>query len=344
MKLKDARSLSGEAQAEIRKRAVLAVQKGQSQKVVSELFGVSRKSVGNWLRAERNGGEKALSGKPKGRPVASGRKLTALQEKRIVRLLIDKHPEQLKLPFVLWTREAVKKLVEQEFGVVLGLSTVGDYLRRWGFTPQKPARRAWQQDDKKVRQWLEEEYPAIEAKAKVENARIYWADETGLRSDHTAGRSYSQKGKTPTIVVNGNRFSCNVISALNKSGNLTFSVFKGGFSVKVFLNFLKRLVRQSRQKVFLIVDGHPVHRAKAVSQWVEENKDRIELFYLPGYSPDLNPDELLNQDLKTNIFKVERPENQAGLVRQVRSFLFARQKNPQVIAAYFQAPSVSYAA
>lgn len=344
MKLKDARSLSGEAQAEIRKRAVLAVQKGQTQKAVAALFGVSRQSVGEWVRAAEQGGEKALEAKAKGRPVGSGRALASLQEKQIARLVIDKHPEQLKLPFALWTREAVQKLIEQKFGLVLGLTTVGDYLRRWGFTPQKPAKRAWQQDNKKVQQWLEEAYPAIEAKAETEGARIYWADETGLRSDHTAGRSYSRKGKTPVIPVNGNRFACNVISALNKSGNLAFSVFKGSFTVEVFLNFLKRLIRQSRQKVFLIVDGHPVHRAKAVSQWVEENKDRIELFYLPGYSPDLNPDEFLNQDLKANIFKVQRPKNQAGLVQQVRSFLFARQKNPQVITAYFQAPSVRYAA
>ncbi len=344
MKLKDARSLSGEAQAEIRKRCVLAVQKGETQGAVAALFGVSRQSVSEWVNAAKKGGEKALESKPKGRPKNSGRLLTLAQERKIAQLVIDKHPEQLKLPFVLWTREAVQKLIAQKCGVLLGLSTVGDYLRRWGFTPQKPARRAWQQDNKKVCQWLETEYPAIEARAKSEKARIYWADETGLRSDHTAGRSYSPKGQTPVIVLNGNRFGCNVISALNKSGNLVFSVFKGSFTVDVFLNFLKRLIRQCRQKVFLVVDGHPVHRAKTIREWLEANRDRIELFYLPGYSPDLNPDEFLNQDLKSNVFKAERPKNQAGLMQQVRAFLFSRQKQPEIISAYFQAPSVRYAA
>jgi len=340
----DARCISPDAQAEIRRRAVLAVNQGQSQTAVAELFGVSRKAVGNWVKAERTAGLQALAGKPKGRPVESGRILSLKQERQVARIVIDKHPEQLKLPFALWTRAAIQQLIKQRFGLQLGLSTVGDYLRRWGFTPQKPAKQSWQRNDAKVKQWIEEEYPAIEKRAKKEGARIYWEDETGCRSDHTAGRSYSKRGKTPILRVNGNRFSCNVISAVNNSGNLVFKVFKGSFVVGVFLDFLKRLIRQSPQKVFLIADGHPVHKAKAIGQWLEENKDRIELFLLPGYSPDLNPDEFLNQDLKANVFKVERPKNQAHLIQQVRGFLFSRQKEPHKIAGYFQAPSVRYAA
>jgi hypothetical protein len=259
------------------------------------------------------------------------------------KLVIDKHPEQLKLPFVLWTRAAVAQLIQEHSGVRLSLSVVGDYLRRWGLTPQKPAKRAWQRNDAKVKQWLDVDYPAIAERAKAEGARIYWEDETGCRSDHTAGRSYSPKGKTPIMAVNGNRFSCNVISAVNPSGNLAFMVFKGSFVVDVFLDFLKRLVRQVNQKVFLIADGHPVHKAKAVQTWLLQHKERIEMFLLPGYSPDLNPDELLNQDLKANVFKVERPKSQAHLVQQVRGFLFCQQKQRHKISGYFQAPSVSYA-
>lgn len=344
MQKQDARSLSPAVQAEIRKRCVLAVKQGQSQTSVARLFGVSRKAVGNWVKVERSEGINGLAGRPKGKPIASGRKLTLKQERQIVKIVIDKNPEQLKLPFALWTRSAVQKLIEEKFEICLGLTTVGDYLRRWGFTPQKPEKRAWQRNDQKVRAWLETEYPTLEQRAKAEGARIYWEDETGCRSDHTAGRSYGKRGKTPIVRVNGNRFSCNVISAVNPSGNMVFKVFKGSFVTAIFLDFLKRLARQSKQKVFLIVDGHPVHKAKAVTQWLKENKEKMELFYLPSYSPDLNPDELLNQDLKANVFKVERAKNQAQLVKLVRGFLFSRQKQPLKVAGYFQAPSVRYAA
>jgi len=344
MAVKDMRSLSAEAQTEIRLRVVNAVKQGRKQIEVAAIFGVSPQSVSEWVKRDRKKGAKALQTAQKGRPVGSGRELTPRQERQVAKIVIDKNPEQLKLPFVLWTRAAVQLLIEQKFGIHLGLSTVGDYLKRWDFTPQKPAKRAWQQNNAKVKRWLEEEYPEIQRQAQAEGARIYWEDETGCRSDHTAGRSYSKRGQTPLIRVNGNRFSCNVISAVNNSGNLVFRVFKGSFVVQVFLDFLKRLVRQVKQKVFLIVDGHPVHKAKALQQWLEENKERIKLFVLPGYSPDLNPDEFLNQDLKANVFKVERPKNQAGLIQQVRGFLFSRQKQPDKVAGYFQAPSVRYAA
>jgi transposase len=344
MTVKDMRSLSADAQAEIRMRVVEAVKQGGKQREVARIFGVSYQSVSTWVSLDRKKGGKALQGKQKGRPIGSGRGLTIRQERYIARRVIDKTPEQLKLPFVLWTRAAVQQLIKEKFGILLGLSTVGDYLRRWEFTPQKPAKQSWQRSDAKVKKWLQEEYPAIEARAKQEGARIYWEDETGCRSDHTAGRSYGKKGKTPIIRVNGNRFSCNVISAVNHSGNLVFKVFKGSFVVKVFLDFLKRFVRHCKQKIFLIVDGHPVHRAKVVHQWLEENKEKIELFLLPGYSPDLNPDEFLNQDLKSNLFNVERPKNQAHLVSMVSRFLWRRQKQPRKVAGYFHAPSVRYAA
>lgn len=338
------RSLSAEAQTEIRLRVVGAVKQGRKQTEVAEIFGVSPQSVSAWMKRDRQKGAKALQTKQKGRPVGSGRELTPRQERQIAKTILDKNPEQLKLPFVLWTRAAVRQLIADKFGIRLGLSTVGDYLKRWDFTPQKPAKQAWQRNSAKVKRWLEEEYPQIQRRAKAEGARIYWEDETGCRSDHTAGRSYSKRGQTPLVRVNGNRFSCNVISAVNNSGNLVFRVFKGSFVVQVFLDFLKRLVRQIKQKVFLIVDGHPVHKAKALEQWLDENKDRIELFILPGYSPDLNPDEFLNQDLKANVFKDERPKSQAHLVKQVRGFLYSRQKQPHKVSGYFQAPSVRYAA
>ena len=344
MSKQDARSLTAETQAEIRLRAVEAVKKGHSQTEVAEIFGVSRQAVVNWMRLERQDGLESLQAKPQGRPLGSGRKLDKRQERQVQQAIVAHPPEHFDLPFALWTRGIVQQLIERRLGIFLEASTVGDYLKRWGLTPQKPTRRAFQQDSRKVRKWLEEEYPAIEARAKAEGARIYWGDETGCRSEHASGKGYSPKGQTPVVTVNGCRFSCNVISAMNNSGNLAFLVFQESFTTDVFLDFLKRLVRQVKQKVFLIVDGHPVHKAKTVKDWLSENTDKIELFYLPGYSPGLNPSEYLNNDLKSGLGKLSKPKNKSQLVRQVRSHLYKRQKQPQIIRSFFRHPAVSYAA
>lgn len=344
MRGKNARLLSTETKAEIRMRAVEAVKKGYKPKDVAAIFSVSRRAVEKWVKMEREGGKIALAESPQGRPEGSGRRLTLEQEKQIARTIINKAPEQLELPFVLWTRGAVQQWIQQMFCISLSLPTIGDYLRRWGLTPQKPAKKAWQRDDRKVKKWLEEEYPLIRERAKQEKARIYWGDETGCRSDHTAGKSYSLRGKTPIVRINGERFSCNVISAINNSGNMAFWVFKGKFNTPVFLAFLKRLIKHARKKIFLIIDGHPVHKAKIVQEWVEKHPNDIEIFYLPGYSPDLNPDEYLNNDLKSHLGKVTKPENQGQLIKFVRGYLFRKQKQPHIIRGYFQHPAVLYAA
>ena len=197
------------------------------------------------------------------------------------------------MPFYLWTREAVRQLIIDRFGIDLSLSTVGRYLKRWGFTPQKPVRCAYEKDDQAVQRWLEEKYPTIRQQAKKEKARICWGDEMGLRSDHSVGRSYGKRGQTPIIPGTGQRFGCNIISAITNQGSLNFIVFKGRFNTDIFLTFLKRLTKQVEQKVFFIVDGHPVHRAKKVKTWVEHHPDKIKLIFLPSYSPELNPDEML---------------------------------------------------
>jgi hypothetical protein len=192
---------------------------------------------------------------------------------------------------------------------------------------------------------LEQEYPAIEAKAKAEKGLIYWGDEMGLRSDHQAGRSFSPTGKTPVVKVSGNRFRCNMISALSNRGQLAFSVFEGSFVIAVFLTFLQRLIQHAKgRKVFLIVDGHPVHRAKSVKEWLANKAPLIELFYLPGYSPERNPDELLNQELKATIYASGRPTSKNDLKRKLKAKLYSIQKQPDKIRAYFKKHSVRYAA
>jgi transposase len=258
--------------------------------------------------------------------------------------VVNHYPEQLRLPFYLWTREAVGQLIEQRFGIGLSVWTVGRYLGRWGFTPQKPVRRAYEQDPEAVQCWLEEEYPAIQRQAKKEKGVIYWGDEMGLRSDHAVGRSYGRRGQKPVIPGTGQRFRCNMISAITNQGRLNFMVFKDDFNTHVFLEFLRRLLRQVRRNVFLIVDGHPVHHGTKVKNWIQKHAHRISLFYLPGYSPELNPDELLNQDVKSNAVGRRRARTQPELVASTRNYLRSRQRQPHVVRRYFHAKHVRYAA
>lgn len=339
--IKDARSLPSVAQEDLRQKAVRAVMGGRKQIEVAEVLGVTRQAVGRWVKAFREGGEKALKGRRRGRP--KGGSLLPWQAAQIARTVVDRNPEQLKLPFYLWTREAVAQLIEQRFGIGLSVWTVGRYLARWGFTPQKPVRRAYEQNPKAVRRWLEEDYPAIQRQARKEKALIFWGDETGLRSDHVAGRSYGLCGQTPVVRGTGQRFGCNMISAITNQGNLNFMVFKERFNTDVFLEFLGRLLRQIQRKIFFIVDGHPVHRALKVRSWIEKHALQISLFYLPGYSPELNPDELLNHDVKSNAVGRRRAKNQKELISNARNFLWSRQKQPRAVRQYFQAKHVQYA-
>jgi transposase len=342
MGTKDFRSLSSEAQEELRIRAVKAVLSGKTRVEAALIFGVTRESVGAWVKRYAEDGRKGIEGQRRGRP--RGGSLLPWQAAQVVYIIRDKRPDQLKLPFYLWTREAVAQLIGKKFGISLSVWTVGRYLALWGFTPQKPIRRAFEQDDEAVRQWLQEKYPAIRKHAKREKAEIYWGDEMGLRSDHAAGRTYSLRGQTPVVPGTGRRFGCNMISAITNRGRLNFMVFKESFRVDVFLDFLKRLVRQAKRKVFLVVDGHPVHRAAKAKRWLKENERRIRLFYLPGYSPELNPDEMLNQDVKSNAVGRKRASDQDELIANVRGYLRSRQKKPHVVKNYFNEKHVRYAA
>lgn len=342
MRARDFRSLSPEAQEDLRRKAVKAVLAGRTRKEVACLFDVTRESVGAWVKRYKAGGAEALKAKRRGRP--RGGNLLPWQAGQIAKAIMDRHPEQLKLPFYLWTREAVVQLIEKRFGIRVSKWTAGRYLARWGFTPQKPVRRAFEQNPEAVRQWLERDYPAIRTQAKREKAQIYWGDEMGVRSDHVVGRSFSRRGHTPIILATGQRFGCNMISAITNRGRLNFMVFKKRFRADVLVEFLRRLVRQAKRKVFLIVDGHPVHRARKVKKWLEKNEHDIRLFFLPGYSPELNPDEILNQDVKTNAVGRRRAHNQHELIANVRGYLRSRQKQPHVVQSYFNEEHVRYAA
>lgn len=313
-----------------------------SQKEASEIFGISLKTVNNVWKKYKLGGKKALASKKRG--VKEGKKITSKQAYEVRELIKDKLPDQLKLPFSLWTRESVQELIQRRFGIELSRWQVGRYLKSWGFTPQKPIHKAFEQKPEKVQKWLEEEYPAIKVQAKKEEGVIYFGDETGCRSDHQAGKSYAPKGKTPIVKKTGQRFSINMISAISNRGHLQFMILENRFNSGEFLKFLKRMIRYSRHKIFFITDNHPAHKTKALNQWLLENKEKIEVFFIPPYSPELNAQEYLNQDVKTNIVGKKRPINKAQLKSNVQNFMNQRKKDKTAVKKYFHAKNVQYAA
>lgn len=338
----DARSLSPQTQQALRERAVRAMLEGMTQSAAAGHFGVSRQRANAWLKQYRAGGWAALKARPQGRPKASSR-LAGWQASVVVRAIADKTPDQLKLPFVLWTREAVAALLEERFGVRVSVWTVGRWLKAWGFTPQKPVRRAWEQNPVEVEHWLKVEYPRVRTRAKSEKAEIHWGDEMGLRSDHQAGTSYGRIGQTPVIPGTGQRWRANMISSISGRGTLRFMVFKQRFSSDVFIEFMRRLVRSAGRKVYLIVDGHPVHQSAATARWVAARPKKIRLIFLPGYSPELNPDEFLNNDVKANAVGRRRATSRDGMLADTRAYLRSTQRQPQIVRNFFQAPSVQYA-
>ncbi|MBE9020846.1 IS630 family transposase [Chroococcidiopsidales cyanobacterium LEGE 13417] len=342
MKLKDARHMSASAQEALRYRVVNAIENGMSKSEASRVFQVSRTAIHHWTKATATEGAKALKAKKRG-PRSSSR-LLPHQAATAVRLIEQKCPDQLGLPFYLWTREAVQQFLAKRFELSVSVWTVGRYLKKWSFTPQKPLRRAYEQDPLAVQRWLETEYPQICRDAHREGAEIHWGDEMGVRSDYQAGRSYGRSGQTPIVSATGKRFRCNLISTITNRGKLCFKVFTQRFDTTVMLDFLRRLVRHSAQKVFLIVDGHPVHRSRAVHKWLEKHSDRIRMFFLPAYSPELNPDELLNHDIKANAVGRQRAKNKTEMIGNIRSYLRSTQRFPHVVQNFFHEKHVAYAA
>jgi transposase len=341
---RDARSLPQAAQEELRRRAVKLVSEGFSQVEVAGIVGVRRQAVGRWFKAHREGGDRALAAGRRGRP-GGHTKLSGAQQMKIASLVAGKNPDQLSLPGFLWTRALVGELIERTFGVRVSEETVGRYLRAWGFSPQKPLRRAFEQSSEAVRRWIEERYPEIERRAYQQGSEILWTDEMGLRSDHQSGASWAPIGQTPVVKGTGQRFKTNMIAAVSNTGTLRFRVFQERFTGPVFLDFIRRLTRQADgKKIVLIIDGHPAHRARLVRDWVAGHPDLIELHYLPGYSPELNPAEMLNNDIKANALGRRRPHNLTHMLASLRAYLRARQRQPHLVTRYFHERHVTYAA
>jgi len=339
----DARKLTTKEQQLIRKQAIRLRDTGRRYKEIAEILGVHSTTICTWYKAYERGGLKAIIIKKRGRPVESCRTLSPEQEREIKSAIYDKCPDQYKLSFALWTRVAVKELIRQRYSIDMPIRTIGEYLRRWGFTPQKPLRRAYKQNPKAVKKWLEEDFPEIKKRARKEKAEIHWGDETGLCNDSYHGRSYAPRGKTPVIKLFPRCERVNLISTVTNQGKIRFMVYENKMNSDVLIEFMKRLITDVKYKIFLILDNLKVHHSYVVEDWLKMNKDKIEVFFLPSYSPELNPDEYLNCDLKAGVHSGKPARDKLELKKKAISHLRKLQKLPNRVKKYFEHRKIAYA-
>ncbi len=340
----DTRRLSPETQYELRKQYIRLRKKGMSNKFAAETVGLSVSRASKIWQLYHRDGMEAIKPKPRGRRFGEKRQLSAQQEKELQILLVDKTPDQLKLGFALWTRDAVRLAIKQKYGFDLPLRTITDYLKRWGFTPQRPIKRAYEQNPKAVAQWHETVYPQIQRKARQEKAEIQWGDETGIQNDAYHARGFAPKGKTPVVRINATKSRVNMISSITNRGKVRFMLYRETMTSQVLIKFLSRLIKDCDRKIFLILDNLRVHHSRKVKKWVKEHEEQIELFFLPSYSPELNPDEYLNGDLKQKIRSGMPARSAKELTKKTRSFMKTLQKRPQHVQSYFKHPNIAYAA
>jgi transposase len=339
----DARKLKTEAQQLLRNQVIRLRKAGKPYKEISKLVGIHYATACKFYKAYERGGSAAVKIKKRGREEGGCRTLAQDQEKELKKAITDKTPDQLKFPFALWTRRAVQQLIMQLYSIDMPIRTVGEYLKRWGFTPQKPLRRAYEQNPKLVQKWLDEQYPDIAANAKKEGAEIHWGDETGLCNDSQHGRSYAPKGRTPAIRLNAKKERINLISSITNQGKVRFMLYNKTMNAQVFIKFCRRLIKDSDRKIYLILDNLRVHHSHVVKDWVQEHEDEIELFFLPSYSPELNPDEYLNCDLKAGVHSGAPARSKSQLKSKAVSHLRMLQKSPGRVTKYFKHPKIAYA-
>lgn len=335
-----------EAQELIRRRCVAAIRKGMSITKAAEAFGVSYTAAHRWQNLHKQAGSKSLVARKRGRRHGEQRKLRATQEAQLRRWIIDRTPEQLKLPFMLWERRAVQELVQERFGMHLPVRTVGEYLTRWGLSCQRPATRFYEQQPRAVKRWLKEKYPAIVERAKEQGAEIQWADEAGVSTSSASGaRGYARKGRTPVLKRVARPSRINHISSVTNQGKMRFMIYRGTFTAETFIKFLRQSVKAARgRKIIQNVDNLRVHHSVAVREWLKGREALIELEYLPAYSPELNPDEHLNNDVKANVHRRAMPRNQEELECNVEQHLKLIARSPKRVRSYFKAKHIRHAA
>jgi transposase len=335
----DGRKLDHQTLEAIRIRAVEQIEAGAHPEDVADALGMQRSTVYSWWAKFRSGGVPALRAKPvPGRPL----KLSGAQLRKLYTLIVGATPRQLQFEFDLWTRERVRELIRREFGVALSAVTVGRLLRTIGLSPQRPLFRAYQQDPEAVVRWKTEQYPAIRAEAKKVGASIYFADEASVRSDYHAGTTWAPVGQTPVVRTTGARFSVNMISAVTATGSFTFDIIEGKLNTEKFIEFCDKLLADTGRPVFLIVDGHPVHRARAVKDYVASTEGRLRLFQLPSYSPELNPDEWAWKNVKHDVVGRATTTGPDDFAAKILYALKRLAQLPQLVRGFFADPNLRY--
>jgi transposase len=346
MEKQDGRKLSKTALEERRRIIIRMKENGSSPTEITAATGCSRQVIYPlWNKRKKSKNkEKSIGMKKCGRPFGYGRTLTRAQEKEIQNILIDNYPDQLKLDFALWTREAIRQTIKRKYGITMPIRTAGEYLKRRDFTSQRPVRYAYERDVEKMREWLERTYPGIKKRAKREKADIYWGDETTVKACDVRGRGYAPRGETPVVNRTEKKENVSMVSAITNRGKVYWKLHEGSVNGEKFKEFAERLVRGKKRKVFLVLDNAKTHRSKILKEWVGENKKRVSLFYLPPYSPDLNPDEHVNADVKYGVGSKTPKRTKEGLRAATEEHMNMLRKKPKRIKRYFLDPAIAYAA
>jgi transposase len=340
--------LATKGQEELRIRIVRTCKKHLNEKgnpisrMVADICECSESHVRSTWGKYKKGGVAAIKAKKMGRKTDTG-KLNKEMQQEIRKLIVDKCPDQLKLPGFLWDRQNVADLIYQKYKITLALTKISDYLKKWGMTPQRPVKKSYKQDPAKIEKWLNEEYPEIKEKAKEQNAEIHWLDETGMQNQTNYIKGYAPIGKTPTMPVNPTKIKINMVSTITNKGKMRFMFYKQNMNAKVLIDFFWRLIKRADKKLFVILDNLPVHHAKLVKEWIKKHQDKIEIFFLPPHAPEYNPDELLNNTLKRSLAKKGFSKDENELEKKARSTMKTLQNDHAKMASFFQSKNTEYA-
>ena len=340
----NARRMSPGEQYQIRRNIIRLMRQGKGNEEIAKTLGVSERHVRAIKKIYNEQGLEGIKPKQRGRRMGEQRILTKEQEKGIQKIIVEKHPEQMRMKCALWTRKAIRDLIRQQHDIDMPLSTLGYYLDRRGLSVQRPVKKDRKENPEQINRWMEEEYPAIRERAKAEKGEIYWGDETGIQNTANYIKGYAPKGHTPILELDSQKMKVNLLSAITNRGKLRFALLDKALNADALIDFMQRLVKDSGCKVFFILDNLRVHHAKAVTVWLEKHKAEIEVFYLPPYAPEYNPDEYLNSDLKRDVGKKPMPRSPSDLKRHTLDFLNNLAANDEHIKSYFGASHVRYAA
>jgi len=336
------KELNADELKQVRKQVVRLKKMGKPSKEIEELTGVRPNRISEIWTAYKRDGNAALQPKKRGRKPKEGMILTPDEQRQIRQTIISKEPNQLKLAGFLWTLAKISQYINSTFGKKVSVRCLSNYMKRWGLTCQRPTKRACGQDIARIERFKKEEYPAIAKRAKAEKADIYWGDETGVSNRENFERGFAEKGKPPVLPMETKRERVNMISAITNQGKVRFMVYEKKMNQQLFIDFMRRLIRESKRKVFFIVDNLRVHHGKIVAAWLEKHKDEIEVFFLPPYAPESNPDEYLNHALKQDVHSGDLPRTKSDIKHKIHSFMRRLQHKKNKVVSFFRHKSVSY--